>query len=61
MPIIEYEDEKTGEVFERFFKNHNIPDSVVNEKTGNNSIKKISSGSFKLIGSGFYANEYPKK
>jgi predicted nucleic acid-binding Zn ribbon protein len=61
MPLADYEDNITKEVFEVFFKNSQIPDSIINEKTGNESTRLTSKPiGFKLIGAGFYVNEYPK-
>lgn len=59
MPIADYQDTVTNEIFEVFFKSSNIPDEVINDKTGNVSKKIISRPiGFKFIGSGFYVNDY---
>ena len=41
MPIADYQDTVTNEIFEVFFKSSNIPDEVINDKTGNVSKKII--------------------
>ena len=62
MPIADYKDEQTGEIFEVLIKSGPIPDEVINDKTGNVS-KRIFSGNvgFEFKGSGFYETEYKRK
>lgn len=61
MPLIDFRDVVTGEVEEVLFKSQNVPDTIISAKTGNECVRIMSApGGFKLIGGGFYANEYPK-
>ena len=63
MPIVDYKDEKTNEVFEVFIRTKDIPEEVTNEKTGNKAKRIYSVGSvgFEFKGPGFYATEYKNK
>lgn len=62
MPLADYKDEVTGEIFEVLIKSGEIPEEVVNEKTGNKG-KRIYSGKvgFEFKGPGFYETEYKRK
>jgi len=63
MAIVDYKDEVTGEVFEMFIRTKDIPEEIVNEKTGNKAKREYSVGSFgfEFKGPGFYATEYKNK
>lgn len=63
MPTVDYKDKITGEVFEVFHRTKDIPDIVINPKTGNESDRIFSTGSFgfEFKGPGFYATEYKNK
>lgn len=62
MPTADFQDDITKEVFEVFFRSHPIPETVVNEKTGNNSTRVYSGNvGFEFKGSGFYATDYKGK
>jgi predicted nucleic acid-binding Zn ribbon protein len=62
MPTADYKDNITEEIFEVYFRNNNIPDTITNEKTGNLSTR-IYSGNvgFEFKGSGFYETDYKRK
>ena len=63
MPIVDYKDDVTEEVFEVFIRTKDIPEEIINEKTGNKSKRIYSVGSvgFEFKGPGFYATEYKNK
>lgn len=59
MPIADFQDDITNEVFELLFKSNPIPDQVIHEKTGNTATRLMSKPSgFIFVGPGFYATEY---
>lgn len=62
MPTVDYKDEKTGEIFEVYLRSNEIPESIINEKTGNIS-HRIYTGNvgFEFKGPGFYATDYTNK
>lgn len=62
MPIVDYKDEITGDVFEVFVRSGEIPETTINEQTGNQA-KRIYSGNvgFEFKGTGFYETDYKKK
>ena len=35
MPLVDYQDEKTGEIEEVLIRTSNIPETIISEKTGN--------------------------
>lgn len=59
MPLIDYQDEKTGEIEEVLIRTSNIPETIISNKTGN-VCKRIISGSSAFIfkGTGFYSTDY---
>ena len=59
MPLVDYQDEKTGEIEEVLIRTSNIPETIISEKTGN-ICKRIISGSSSFVfkGTGFYATDY---
>ena len=59
MPLVDYQDEKTGEVEEVLIRTSPIPETIISNKTGN-VCKRIMSGSTALIfkGTGFYVTDY---
>ena len=63
MPTSDYKDNDTGEVFEMYFRTREIPETVINPKTGNTSTRILTTGSigFEFKGPGFYATEYKNK
>lgn len=62
MPIVDYKDSVTGDVFEEYIRTTDIPETIINEKTGNKA-NRIWSGrvGFEFKGSGFYETDYKKK
>jgi len=62
MPIVDYKDSVTGEVFEVLIKSGDIPQQMINEQTGNMS-ERIFSGNvgFEFKGTGFYETDYKRK
>lgn len=62
MPIVDYKDEITEEIFEVLIKSGEIPTQIINERTGNVS-KRIFSGNvgFEFKGTGFYHTDYKNK
>ena len=59
MPLIDYQDEVTGQVFETLIRSHDIPDSIISDITGNKCIRLLSKpSSFIFKGTGFYATDY---
>lgn len=63
MPTSDYKDNETGEVFEMYFRTREIPETVINPNTGNESTRILTNGSigFEFKGPGFYATEYKNK
>jgi predicted nucleic acid-binding Zn ribbon protein len=62
MPLVDYKDCETGEIFEVLIKSGDIPQEIINEETGNKS-ERIFSGNigFKFKGTGFYETDYKRK
>jgi putative FmdB family regulatory protein len=60
MPIYEYQCGKCGEIIERIQGMNDKP-SVKCPECGGKATRKISSGTFVLKGSGWYATDYGKK
>lgn len=62
MPIVDYKDSVTGEIFEVLIKSGDIPQEIINEETGNKS-ERIFSGNvgFEFKGTGFYETDYKRK
>lgn len=61
MPIADYKDEQTGEIFELLIKSGPIPEEVINEKTGNKAVRVYSGNvGFEFKGTGFYETDYKK-
>ncbi len=62
MPTADYIDTVTNEIFEKFFVSRPIPETVINENTGNEA-RRIYSGNigFEFKGTGFYETDYKKK
>ena len=63
MAMVDYKDDVTNEVFEMYIRSKDIPETIVNEKTGNQATRIYSVGSFgfEFKGPGFYATEYKDK
>ena len=63
MPMVDYKDLETGDVFELYIRSKDIPDTVKNPETGNDSERLFTIGSvgFEFKGPGFYATEYKNK
>ena len=63
MPMVDYKDTITEEVFEVFIRSKDIPETVINPETGNESERIFTVGSFgfEFKGPGFYATEYKNK
>lgn len=61
--MVDYKDVITGEVFEVFIRTKDIPEEVINDKTGNKATREYSVGSFgfEFKGPGFYQTEYKNK
>lgn len=62
MPIVDYEDEVTGDIFEVFIRTKDIPERV--ESPAGNAAKRIftmGSVGFEFKGPGFYETEYKRK
>lgn len=62
MPIIDYKDDITGDIFEVYFRNHDIFETTINPETGNTATR-IYSGNvgFEFKGTGFYETDYKRK
>lgn len=62
MPIVDYKDSVTGEIFEVLIKSGDIPQEIINDETGNKA-ERIFSGNvgFEFKGSGFYETDYKRK
>lgn len=62
MPIVDYKDSVTGEVFEVYIRSGDIPQEIINDKTRNKS-ERIFSGNvgFEFKGTGFYETDYKRK
>lgn len=62
MPLIDYKDEITGDVFEVLIRTSDVPEKIKNPDTGNDSVR-IYSGhvGFEFKGSGFYQTDYKNK
>lgn len=62
MPLIDYQDEITGSIFEVLIRTSEIPETMENPDTGNKS-KRIYSGrvGFEFKGTGFYETDYKNK
>jgi len=62
MPIVDYKDTVTGEIFEEFIRGKVIPDEVVSP-SGNTAERIYTTGSFsfEFKGPGFYETEYKRK
>jgi len=62
MPIVDYQDLGTGEIFEVYIRSGEIPEEMINENTGNKA-KRIYSGKvgFEFKGAGFYETDYKNK
>lgn len=62
MPIVDYKDSVTDEVFEVYIRTGEIPEEVMNEKTGNKAVRQYSGNvGFEFKGSGFYETDYKRK
>lgn len=62
MPIVDYKDNITGEVFEVYLRSNDIPETIVNENTGNEATRLYSGNvGFEFKGSGFYETDYKRK
>jgi len=62
MLIVDYKDSVTGEVFEVYIRSGDIPQEIINDKTGNKS-ERIFSGNvgFEFKGTGFYETDYKRR
>jgi predicted nucleic acid-binding Zn ribbon protein len=62
MPIVDYEDVKTGEIIEVYIRTGEIPETVINDSSGNEA-KRVYSGKvgFEFRGTGFYETDYKNK
>lgn len=62
MPLIDYKDDVTGEIFEVLIRTSNVPEKIQNPDTGNESTR-IYSGrvGVEFKGSGFYETDYKNK
>lgn len=62
MPIVDYIDSVTHEIFEVYYKTSEIPEQIIHEKT-NNLATRVYSGKVLPVfkGSGFYETDYKKK
>ena len=61
MPLIDYQDEVTGKIEEILIRNHDIPDSIISDISGNKCVRLLSKpSSFIFKGPGFYATDYAK-
>jgi predicted nucleic acid-binding Zn ribbon protein len=62
MPIVDYKDTVTGEVFEEFIRGKVIPSEMVSP-AGNRAERIFTTGSFgfEFKGPGFYETDYKRK